>query len=170
MEHALLLRRLGLGDKQRCQLDPCWHPSPPCLGPEVGLQCLSAPFIGIHQARPLLALRDWALRCPSSRTFPGRDLCRGALGAEPTLRERPLLCGALVVSSQRRGFFVVCFFLFWDFCSSPFLSLRILTGTSTPPLGKSKEPCCSSRLPAGPTFDGSTPSLHFRGWLGYTCS
>lgn len=117
----------------------------------------------------------WPLRCACHPwNSPGLHL-----GVERPLLEKQFkskgifLFGALVIKySMYGGFFPPhfcgCFLPLtsWNFHWSRFL----LSGTSTPPPAKSKEPCCSSPLRAGPTFAGSTPSLHFREWPGYTFS
>lgn len=72
---------------------------------------------------------------------------------------------------MHRFFLVLGVFSFHFLVSLDFpWSCSLLPGTSTPPPGKSKEPCSSSPLLAGPTCDGLTPNLHFREWLEYTFS
>lgn len=127
-----------------------------------------------HRLWPVMALQ-WPGLCvvPVPAEAP-RQVWRSR---RLTCEQRPLLDRC----SNRKGSFVLgtdckivsaVLFLFWPFLSLWIFSrtVSLLSGTSTPPPGRSKEPCYSSLLPAGPTCGGLTPSLHSREWLEYTFS
>lgn len=122
------------------------------------------------------ACHHWSF--PSRVQLSALHVNRDIIVGEMVPPERNLLvlsiCCKIVSAGFLGFFFFLIVFLFFFF---PFLisldfhcSHSLLTETSTPPPGKSKGPCSSSLLLAGPTFDGLTPNLHFREWLGYTFS
>lgn len=119
------------------------------------------------------ACHHW--KSPSSIQLSTLPMDREIIVGETVRLERNLFLLSMcckIISAGYFFFFLVFLFFFFPFLiSSDFHRGRsLLTETSTPPPGKSKEPCSSSLLLVGPTFDGLTPNLHFREWLEYTFS